>query len=43
MSIWKRHEPPALQVDSMDEAVDVLREHHVDVGEPRSPDGTAGF
>jgi lactoylglutathione lyase len=33
----------AVQVDSMDEAVNVLREHHVDVGEPRSPDGTAGF
>jgi lactoylglutathione lyase len=33
----------AIQVDSMDEAVNVLREHHVDVGEPRFPDGTAGF
>jgi lactoylglutathione lyase len=33
----------AVQVDSMDEAVNVLREHHVDVGEPRSLDGTAGF
>ena len=33
----------AIQVDSMDEAVKVLREHHVEVGEPSSPDGTAGF
>ena len=33
----------AVQVDSMDEAVTALREHHVEVGEPRSPDGTAGF
>ena len=33
----------AVQVDSMDEAVRVLREHHVEVGEPSSPDGTAGF
>ena len=29
----------AVQVDSMDEAVRVLREHHVEVDEPRSPDG----
>ena len=29
----------AIQVDSMDEAVRVLREHHVEVDEPRSPDG----
>jgi lactoylglutathione lyase len=33
----------AVQVDSMDEAVNALREHHVDVAEPRSPDGTAEF
>jgi lactoylglutathione lyase len=33
----------AVQVDSMDEAMKVLREHHVEVGEPSSPDGTAGF
>ena len=33
----------AVQVDSMDEAVKALREHHVEVGEPRSPDGTPGF
>lgn len=33
----------AVQVDSMDEAVRVLREHHVEVAEPSSPDGTAGF
>jgi lactoylglutathione lyase len=33
----------AVQVDSMHEAVKVLREHHVEVGEPRSPDGTAEF
>jgi lactoylglutathione lyase len=33
----------AVQVDSMDAAVRALREHHVEVGEPRSPDGTAGF
>ena len=33
----------AIQVDSMDETVKVLREHHVEVGQPRSPDGTAGF
>ena len=33
----------ALQVDSMDEAVKVLRKHHVEVGEPSSPDGTPGF
>jgi lactoylglutathione lyase len=33
----------AVQVDSMDDAVSVLREHHVAVGEPSSPDGTAGF
>ena len=33
----------AVQVDSMDEVVNVLREHHVEVAEPTSPDGTAGF
>jgi lactoylglutathione lyase len=33
----------AVQVDSMDEAVNALRDHRVDVGEPRSPDGTAEF
>jgi len=33
----------AVQVDSMDEVVNALREHHVDVAEPRSPDGTAEF
>jgi lactoylglutathione lyase len=33
----------AVQVDSMDEAVKVLREHHVQVDEPSSPDGTAEF
>ena len=33
----------AVQVDSMDEAVNVLREHHADVDEPGSPDGTPGF
>ena len=33
----------AVQVNSMDEAVNVLREHHVDVDEPGSPDGTPGF
>jgi lactoylglutathione lyase len=33
----------AVQVDSMDEAVHALRDHRVEVGEPRSPDGTAGF
>jgi lactoylglutathione lyase len=33
----------AVQVDSMDEAVKVLREHHVEVDEPSSPDGTAEF
>jgi lactoylglutathione lyase len=33
----------AVQVDSMDEAVKVLREHHVKVDEPSSPDGTAEF
>lgn len=33
----------AVQVDSMDEVVNALREHHVDVAEPRSPDGTVGF
>ena len=33
----------AVQVDSMDEAVNGLREHHVDVAEPHSPDGTAEF
>ena len=33
----------AVQVDSMDEAVKLLREHHVEVDEPKSPDGTAGF
>ena len=33
----------AVQVDSMDEAVNALREHHVDVAEPRYPDGTAEF
>ena len=33
----------AVQVDSMDEAVKVLREHHVEVEEPKSPDGTPGF
>jgi lactoylglutathione lyase len=33
----------AVQVDSMDGAVSTLRDHHVDVGEPSSPDGTPGF
>ena len=33
----------AVQVDSMDTAVRALREHHVEVGEPSSRDGTAGF
>ena len=33
----------AVQVDSMDEAVKVLREHQVEVEEPKSPDGTPGF
>jgi lactoylglutathione lyase len=33
----------AVQVDSMDEAVKVLREHQVEVDEPSSPDGTAEF
>ena len=33
----------AVQVDSMDEAVKMLREHHVEVDDPTSPDGTAGF
>jgi lactoylglutathione lyase len=33
----------AVQVDSMDEAVNMLRERQVEVPEPRSPDGTAEF
>jgi len=33
----------AVQVGSMDEAVSMLREHRVDVAEPRSPDGTPEF
>ena len=33
----------AVQIDAMDEALNVLRQHHVEVGEPTSPDGTAGF
>jgi lactoylglutathione lyase len=33
----------AVQVDSIEAAVRALREHRVDVGEPRSPDGTAEF
>src|SRR3954451_1909487 len=33
----------AVQVDSMDQAVNMLRTHDVEVGEPSSPDGTSGF
>src|SRR6478752_10461708 len=33
----------AVQVDSIDQAVRVLRQHHVTVDEPSSPDGTAEF
>ncbi len=33
----------AVQVDSIDQAVRVLRQHHVTVDEPSSPDGTGEF